>query len=69
MFVHMPNLTHLIGSEQAAKRLKLTRSTFNRRVTAGKIPVAIQMDGKTGARLFDADLIDILAAETEQAAS
>lgn len=70
MFAHMPKLIPLIGSEQAAKRLGVTRSTFNRRVSAGKIPVAFEMDGETGARLFDADVIEQMAggaADAEQA--
>lgn len=55
--------TPLIGSAQAAKVFGVDRATFNRWVKAGRIPVAIEMDGETGARLFDADLIDALAAE------
>lgn len=54
--------TPLIGSAQAAKRFKVDRATFNRWVKAGRIPVAVEMDGETGARLFDADVIDVLAA-------
>ena len=53
----------LIGSAQAAKAFGVNRKTFNRWVQAGDIPVAHQMDGHTGARLFDADLIDQLAAD------
>lgn len=70
MFAHMSKNQPLIGSAQAAKRFKVDRATFNRWVAAGRIPVAVEMDGPTGARLFDADVIDSLAAErTEQAAS
>lgn len=53
----------LIGSAQAAKVFDVDRATFNRWVAAGQIPTEIEMDGPTGARLFDADLIDQLAAE------
>lgn len=58
----MPNPAPLIGSAQAAKVFEVDRATFNRWVAAGRIPVAVEMDGQTGARLFDADLIDQLAA-------
>lgn len=63
---HMTTLVRLIGSADAAKILGITRSTFNRRVTAGKIPVAFAPDGETGARLFDADLIALLGAEQRE---
>ena len=62
-FVHMHKNAPLIGSAQAAKAFRVDRATFNRWVKAGRIPVEIEMDGFTGARLFDADLIDALAAE------
>lgn len=55
--------TPLIGSAQAAKAFGVDRATFNRWVKAGRIPVALEMDGATGARLFDADVIDQLAAK------
>jgi len=48
---------------QAAKRFGVNRATFNRWVADGKIPVAVALDGQTGARLFDADVIDQLAAK------
>lgn len=53
----------LIGSAQASKVFGVDRATFNRWVKAGRIPVEIEMDGATGARLFDADVIDQLAAK------
>lgn len=53
----------LIGSAQAAKRFGVDRTTFNRWVNAGRIPVAVEMEGSTGARLFDADVIEALAAQ------
>lgn len=52
----------LIGSAQAAKVFGVDRATFNRWVKRGSIPVAVAMAGDTGARLFDADVIDALAA-------
>lgn len=52
----------LIGSQQAAKVFGRDRATFNRWVAEGRIPIAVEMDGQTGARLFDADVIEQLAA-------
>lgn len=52
----------LIGSAAAARVFNVDRATFNRWVAAGQIPVAGQAEGPTGARLFDADVIDQLAA-------
>ncbi len=52
----------LIGSAQAARLYGVDRATFNRWVKAGKVPVAVEMEGETGARLFDADVIEQLAA-------
>lgn len=63
MFVHMPNLPRLIGSAQAAKIFDVDRATFNRWVKAGRVPVAVEMDGETGARLFDPAVIAQLADE------
>lgn len=59
----MPKNAPLIGSAQASKVFGVDRATFNRWVASGEIPVAHQMDGETGARLFDADVIDQLAAK------
>lgn len=63
MFAHMHKNAPLIGSAQAAKIFGVTRGQFNRLVKSEGIPVAVQMDGDTGARLFDADVIDQLAAK------
>lgn len=65
----MPKNTPLIGSAQAAKIFGVDRATFNRWVAAGRIPVAVEMEGETGARLFDADVIDQLAAQRTEKAS
>jgi predicted site-specific integrase-resolvase len=59
----------LIGSRQAAKRFGVDRATFNRWVQAGTIPFEFKVEGETGARLFDADLIDQLAAERAEQAT
>lgn len=69
MFVHMPKNVPLIGSAQSAKKFGVDRATFNRWVAAGRIPVEVEMDGPTGARLFDADLIDALAAQHAERAT
>lgn len=63
MFVHMPKNASLIGSEQAAKAFGVNRATFNRWVKANRIPVAGELEGRTGARMFDADVIAELAAK------
>lgn len=59
----MPKNTPLIGSDRAAKMYGVDRATFNRWVKQGRIPIALEMEGITGARLFDADQIDVLAAD------
>lgn len=69
MFAHMLKNQPLIGSAQAAKIFGVDRATFNRWVAAGRIPVAVEMDGPTGARLFDADVIDQLAQQRGERAS
>lgn len=60
-FVHVQKTPPLIGSAQAATRFGVDRATFNRWVKAGRVPVAAELDGLTGARLFDADVIEALA--------
>lgn len=60
--MHVTKNAPLIGSAQAAKVFGVDRATFNRWVAEGRVPVAVAMEGETGARLFDADVIDQLAA-------
>ncbi len=43
----------LIGSKEAARLRNVSRATFNRWVKAGLIKPVHQLNGKTGARLFD----------------
>lgn len=69
MFAHMSKNPRLIGSAQAAKTFQVDRATFNRWVAAGRVPVAVEMDGPTGARLFDADVIDEMVAERAEKAT
>lgn len=59
----MTNHAPLIGSAQAARIFRVDRATFNRWVAAGDVPFVVELEGPTGARLFDADLIDQLAAK------
>jgi predicted site-specific integrase-resolvase len=66
MFAHVNKTPPLIGSAQAAKKFGVDRATFNRWVAAGLVPIAAELDGPTGARLFDADLIDALVSERTQ---
>lgn len=56
-------LPELIGSLEAARRLRMHRATFNKLVGQGEIPVAAKIPGLTGPRLFDATVIDQLAEE------
>lgn len=69
MFVRMHNIPRLIGSAQAATILTVDRATFNRWVKAGRVPVAVEMEGHTGARLFDPDVIEALRDERAEKAS
>ncbi|MGP5928886.1 helix-turn-helix transcriptional regulator [Corynebacterium glyciniphilum] len=55
--------TELITSAEAARRMGLSRMTVNRRVRSGDIPAAGRLPGRTGAWLFDPDVIDQLARE------
>ena len=54
----------LMSTAEAADRLGISVATLNRWANSGKVPVAVQAPGKTGTRLYDADVIDRLAAET-----
>lgn len=59
----------LITTAQAAHILGLTVATVNKRAKAGLIPVAQQLPGETGARLFDSDEIERLAQQRLAAAA
>lgn len=52
----------LIGSNEAASRLGVTRAYFNKLVLTGDIPVVLRTPGRTGARMFDPVEIDRIAA-------
>ena len=51
----------LIGSNEAARILSINRATLNRWAAAGRVPIAIDMDGLTGAKLYDRADIEALA--------
>jgi len=53
----------LLSSAQAAERIGIDRSNFNKWVKAGRIPIALELPGKTGARLYRLTDVDRLAAE------
>lgn len=58
--------TSLIGTKEAVRRSGIPRSTFHRRVSEGMIPVAAKVEGKTGAMLFDPEVIDSLKAGSDK---
>lgn len=47
------NKRDLVGSAEAAAILGVKRVTVNRWAVDGKIPIAVQMSGETGMRLFN----------------
>ena len=51
----------LIGSNEAARILSINRATLNRWAAAGRVPIAIDMDGLTGAKLYERADIEALA--------
>lgn len=53
----------LIGAGEAARRLGVDRSTFNKQVRMGAIPTAMKLPGVTGARLFDPEVIERIAKQ------
>lgn len=68
--MNSPRSSELIGTLAASQLLGIDRSTFTRRVNAGKIPIAVKTigaGGHTAAMLFDRTVIEELA--TTQAAA
>lgn len=60
----------LIGAARAAEILGVDRSTLSRMVRMGAVPVAMQLPGRTGTRLFDiAEIRRIAKVRAEKAAS
>lgn len=62
----MPKTPRLIGSAQAAKILGVDRATVNRWAQSGYLAAVYSPETETGARLFDPDVIDQLAARRRQ---
>lgn len=56
----------LIGSVESAAIFGVSQATFNRWVAAGRVVPAVNMSGKTGARLYDAALIGRLAKKYQR---
>lgn len=63
VFVVQVRKPTLIGSAQAAKTFGVSRATFNRWVALGKITPHHDMDGVSGARLYDLEDIRRLAEQ------
>lgn len=60
-------MADLLTTAQVAERLQLDISTINYRVRVGTLPIAQKLPGKTGAYLFDPEVIDAEAAKTAAA--
>lgn len=62
----MCNSTHrmddLIGTNDAAKRLGVSVATLNRWAAENRLPVAVALPGKRGARLFRTADVDAYGA-------
>ncbi|WP_448259552.1 helix-turn-helix domain-containing protein [Corynebacterium kalidii] len=54
---------HVLTTQQVAEVLGIDRSRVVRRVRNGSIPTVGKLPGRTGAHLFDPDVIDALAHE------
>jgi hypothetical protein len=54
-------MTDLIGSREAAEILGWSLAKVKREALNGALPVALKMDGGTGAYLFDRGAITALA--------
>ena len=52
---------------EAARRIGVHRKHFNKLAATGTVPTALQLPGRTGARLFDPEVIDALAKQRGQA--
>lgn len=52
----------LIGTDEAAQLLGVSRPTVKRKAKAGTLPVAIKMPGHTGAYLFRRADVEALMA-------
>ena len=59
----MARIDGLLTTAQVAERLNKPIGTINRWATEGKLPVAYQLPGRTGAKLFDPADVDTLLDE------
>jgi excisionase family DNA binding protein len=59
----MTTTTALLTTRQAAERLGVDRGTVSRAAAAGRLPAAGKLPGRTGAYLFDVEVIDDAARE------
>jgi predicted site-specific integrase-resolvase len=63
MVLHMETESDLVGTRDAAEIIGCERSTLSRWVALGKLPLALQLTGPTGAHLFHRADVDRLAVE------
>ena len=59
----MPPTPDLIGTAEASRIAGRTVATINRWAASGLLPVAVQLPGRTGARLFKRRDVERLARE------
>ena len=65
----MASTGQLVTALEAAKTLGKSRRTILRMVEAGELPYVHKLDGRAGAYLFDAAVIDLLARRQSGKAS
>ena len=61
--------TQLLTSTEAGRRLNKSGRTVVRAAESGEIPYAHKLPGPNGAYLFDAAVIDLLAAQSTEASA
>lgn len=58
--------TDVIGAVEAAKVLRISKATVNRRAAAGELP-SRKLPGKTGAYVFERSVVEQIAAARDAA--
>lgn len=58
-FRHVPKNEHLIPTKQVAELLGKDVRTVHRLANKGLLPAALKIGGKTGAWLFDVDVVEM----------
>lgn len=58
-------MSNLVSSAEAAQMVGVDRRTFNRWVTAGRVPPAVEAPGQTGTRLFERAVVERFARERQ----